>query len=424
MRTLVLLTSQYPFGTGEPFLETELPVITAGFDKIIIIAQDILHEKTRDTPGNYAVIRYNTTTGFRGYVRLPFLLLNNLSIFLKTYSDELSFRKSMSAGLALKKKFLLVKKIIKALQLKDFLKKRIRADNTHGQIVFYSYWLKTSAHAIAMLHCDNCIKISRAHGSDLYEEKNRLAYLPLFSLVSTSLNAIFFISEHGKQYFIDKTGTNKSGYILSRLGVNRNVPLPNNPDPRPEIFNIVSCSNILALKRIDLIINALEKIGPGKKIHWVHFGDGILREDMELLAREKLGEKPDISYTFMGQFPNNELLEYYSNNSINLFINTSSTEGIPVSIMEAQSFGIPVIATDVGGVKEVVSKGTGQLLPVNFSTSELADKIEYFINLADNEMEVYRNNALKNWENKFNATSNYLDFITKLNSILAFSTES
>ncbi|HKK42907.1 MAG TPA: glycosyltransferase [Bacteroidales bacterium] len=424
MRTLVLLTSQYPFGTGEPFLETELPVITTGFDKVIIIAQDVHHEKTRNTPGNYSIIRFNPTTEVSGYARLLFLVPSNLSIFLKTYYDELSFRKNKLSGLSVKKKIILIRKIIKGLQLKDFINKRLRSENIHGQIVFYSYWLKTSAHAIAMLHYDNCIKISRAHGSDLYEEKNRLSYLPLYSLVSSSLDAIFFISEHGKQYFIDKTGTNKSGYILSRLGVNRNEPLPIYTGRQPSIFNIVSCSNILALKRIDLIINALEKIGPGKKIHWVHFGDGILRKDIEVLAKEKLGRKTNISYSFMGQYPNHKLLEYYSTNNINLFINTSSTEGVPVSIMEAQSFGIPVIATDVGGVKEVVTEGTGQLLPVNLSTDELADKIEYFINMTDNERNIYRNNALKNWENNFNATSNYHNFITKLNSILASSTES
>jgi len=45
-----------------------------------------------------------------------------------------------------------------------------------------------------------------------------------------------------------------------------------------------------------------------------------------------------------------------------LFINTSSSEGIPVSMMEAQSFGIPILAMDVGGVREIVGPQTGRLL--------------------------------------------------------------
>ena len=48
-----------------------------------------------------------------------------------------------------------------------------------------------------------------------------------------------------------------------------------------------------------------------------------------------------------------------------MFINLSSSEGIPVSIMEAQSFGIPVIATNVGGSGEIVVSETGVLVDEN-----------------------------------------------------------
>jgi len=47
--------------------------------------------------------------------------------------------------------------------------------------------------------------------------------------------------------------------------------------------------------------------------------------------------------------PHNDVLNYYASNPVDVFINTSSSEGLPVSIMEAMSFGIPVIATNVGG---------------------------------------------------------------------------
>ena len=44
---------------------------------------------------------------------------------------------------------------------------------------------------------------------------------------------------------------------------------------------------------------------------------------------------------------------------VDLFLTVSANEGIPVSIMEAQSFGIPVIATDVGGISEIVNNVNG-----------------------------------------------------------------
>jgi glycosyltransferase involved in cell wall biosynthesis len=106
---------------------------------------------------------------------------------------------------------------------------------------------------------------------------------------------------------------------------------------------------------------------------------------------------------------------------VDLFINTSYTEGVPVSIMEAQSFGIPVIATDTGGVRELVKEGTGSLIPVDFSPLHLAKLIEKYSLLPAVEENKIRVNAFHNWNLNFNASSNYEDFIMQLNSIFASS---
>ena len=45
------------------------------------------------------------------------------------------------------------------------------------------------------------------------------------------------------------------------------------------------------------------------------------------------------------------------------FINVSSSEGVPVSIMEAMTFVISVITTDLGGNTEIVNEQNGWLLP-------------------------------------------------------------
>ena len=68
-------------------------------------------------------------------------------------------------------------------------------------------------------------------------------------------------------------------------------------------------------------------------------------------------------------YPKNTRIPFYSQIKstlgnylhIDLFINTSSSEGVPVSIMEALSVGIPIIATDVGGTKEIVTKTTARI---------------------------------------------------------------
>ena len=65
--------------------------------------------------------------------------------------------------------------------------------------------------------------------------------------------------------------------------------------------------------------------------------------------------------------------EYYRDTHVDLFISLSAQEGLPVSIMEAISFGIPVLAADVFGVPEIVTANTGCLVGVEDGTDEIGD---------------------------------------------------
>jgi glycosyltransferase involved in cell wall biosynthesis len=418
MKTLVLVTSQFPFGTGESFIGSEYPVLAQSFDRILIISQNVKHKKTRVTSENTIVYRYNPSTSILGFLYLPILLLVNFSVITKLIEEELDFRRSSGNRLTIKKFTILFKKTIKAVQLRDYIRETLLKEGIKESIIFYSYWLKTGAYAIAMLNYNRSIKIARAHGSDIYEEKTDTGYLPLLRFCAVKLDALFFASKDGKEHFERKINMDKSYFLVSFLGVNR-PDLDITKTMKSNKFVIVSCSNMIPLKRIDLIIHALADVKSDKEIEWLHFGDGILKNELSDIALKILGSLNRLTYRFMGHYQNEDLLKFYSANRIDLFINTSSTEGIPVSIMEAQCFGIPVIATDTGGVKEVVIEGTGSLLPVNFSSDDLTNLIEYYSGLTEEESETIGLNAIRNWESNFNATSNYKDFIMKVNSILA-----
>jgi colanic acid/amylovoran biosynthesis glycosyltransferase len=144
---------------------------------------------------------------------------------------------------------------------------------------------------------------------------------------------------------------------------------------------------------------------------------------LEQLADEILGKKKNIRFEFRGYVPIDEIYKYYSSSHIDLFLNTSFTEGVPVSIMEAQSFGIPVIATDVGGVSEIVTEGTGFLLPADFMPEDLAARIIHFMKMNSAEKSILRERVLSNWNQKFNATENYPEFISVVNRIFETSTK-
>lgn len=420
MRTLVFITSQFPYSAGESFIDAEFPILRQEFDKIIIISQNITGKMTRVLDEDITICRYNPSTSLAGLLLLPFVSLFNFGILSGMVKEEIIYRKSTGNRLTIKNRLTLIKKIIKAIQLRDFIRHKLHDEKIDDNIVFYSYWYKTGAHAIALLKYHNSIKIARAHGSDIYEEKTRQGYLPLLKFTAKNLDAVFFISENGRQYFSSKIKTESQSFIISHLGIVK-PEFEEVKIYKSDKYVIVSCSNMIPLKRIDLIIYSLEQIVSDKKISWFHFGSGILKEDLERLASERLGTLPNIEYSFMGQIANDELLKFYSLNKVDLFVNTSSTEGIPVSIMEAQSFGIPAIATDVGGVKEVVKEGTGSLLPVDFTPSALAKLIQYYADLSEEERKIISNNAFINWESNFKASDNYRDFMLKLNSIFASS---
>lgn len=417
MKTLVLITSQFPFGTSESFLESEFPFLNKNFEKIIIISQNVTAQKTRFVPESVIIHRYNPSSSFSEFLRLPILILLNFKTLFNLLHEEIGFRQETGSPVVLRNLLLLFKKVIKTLQLRDYIKVKLLKEGISRNIVFYSYWLKTGAHAISLLEYSYSIKIARAHGSDLYEERTISGYLPFLNFTAKKLNAIFFTSQHGMDYFSVKVKFKSDRFIVSRLGVNS----PGAEGVKaniPDEYVIVSCSNLIPLKRVERIIYALEMVRNSKKVLWLHFGDGDLRNELETLANDRLGSLKGISYRFMGHYLNKDLLEYYSLNKVDLFVNTSSTEGIPVSIMEAQSFGIPVIATDTGAVKEIVVEGTGSLLPVVFNTTDLSLMIEHYANLSVSENDNLRMNAIRNWESNFNAISNYNNFISKVNSIL------
>lgn len=415
MKTLVLITSNYPFGKSDPFPGTELPFLEKAFDRIIIISQNSRSEQTHKIPGQVKIFRYNTSTSPAGFLKLPLLLAENRKLIKSIFQKEISFRKTTGTVLSLSMKALLLRKIIKALQLRTFIIDMLRNENITRDIVFYSYWLNTGAHAISLLDYPGSIKIARAHGSDLYEEKADAGFLPLFPLVAENLDSIFFVSEPGKKYFMEKLISGKAGLNVSRLGISGPGPLLYNSGET--LFRIASCSNVIPLKRVHLIIEALELVKTGKKIHWTHFGAGSKLEDLKIRAAGLKAKNSNAEADLRGFIANEEIMDFYRQNKISLFLNTSSTEGVPVSIMEAQSFGIPVIATDVGGVSEIVTEGTGFLLPHDFKPEELAGKIEYFLNLPPAEEKKFREKAFRNWKQKFDASVNYPDFINSVNRI-------
>jgi glycosyltransferase involved in cell wall biosynthesis len=72
-----------------------------------------------------------------------------------------------------------------------------------------------------------------------------------------------------------------------------------------------------------------------------------------------------------GRFSQDGIRSFYREKEITCFISLSTNEGLPVSMMEAMAFGIPVVSTDVGGCAEIVTPETGVLLPKNYTHEDV-----------------------------------------------------
>ena len=120
-----------------------------------------------------------------------------------------------------------------------------------------------------------------------------------------------------------------------------------------------------------------------------------------------------VTYKFMGHVPNEQILQYYNDNKIDCLLLTSENEGLPVSIMEAESAGIPIIATNVGGISEMID-GNGLLLPANPTADEVADAIISCLTCSEDEKELMRRRSCEIWNSKFDAKCNAKTFVTYL----------
>jgi glycosyltransferase involved in cell wall biosynthesis len=289
--------------------------------------------------------------------------------------------------------------------------------------IIYTYWFKyeTLASLICKKYFNMPVKcITRTHGGDLYEFVQKNNYQPYKKWIDKYIDRIFFASKAGYDYYINLyAGTYKDKYILSRLGIENQYGFQetNNHLSVNRCLNIVSCSYMVPLKRIHLIIKALSEIND-ITIKWVHIGDGVEGDNLENLANILLKKKTNIFYNFIGFLDNDSIKKYYYDNYFDCFVSTTSSEGLPVSMMEVISFGIPIISSNVGGVSEIVNQETGILLNPDNCVEELINALHKIASMTIQETEKLRKSCRKYWEDNYRAETQYVKFVNNLKSLV------
>lgn len=275
-------------------------------------------------------------------------------------------------------------------------------------IVFYSYRFGVATFASIELKkfYKNSIVVSRGHGQDIFEFRNPYEYLPYRIPMLDRVDSLVFISDDGIEYMRNKYPTYASKFVVSKLGT-ADIDINHNLGRRP--FVIWTCSRIVPIKRLHLLAEALSQITFDVK--WVHFGEG--NDPAYVALVEDLTKKcpPNVEVDFRGFIDNQELRQIYVNEPSTIFLNVSSSEGLPVSIMEACSVGLPIVATNVGGTKEIVKNGiNGFLLKSDFKMDELVEVLTRVYEMSDEAYLEMTKSSRKIWENSFSSCNNYGQF--------------
>lgn len=149
----------------------------------------------------------------------------------------------------------------------------------------------------------------------------------------------------------------------SKISIIENgVPLPN--EKVNALIFTRKPHNILAITRFDNakntellipVIDALIELKEIGNFHFIILGKG----ETEQSFRQKVEEKEYSNYiTFAGTSSNPS--EYYLKSFC--YISTSKWEGLPLAVMEAMSYGLPVLATDVRGNNDLIDHGLSGFL--------------------------------------------------------------
>ena len=396
--TLVLLTSSYPFGTrSETFLENEVPILASRFDRVLILPS---HRKPgqRSLPNGVELVEMEWLEGWDRLARFR-ALADKAAINIST-SIVSAPREWVPYGRGLRTYCeVLAQSVLKARELSSFIETR-----RLGRALFYDYWFENSTLALAILKTSGQIPavVTRAHGYDLYDERWPSGRVPFRKFKMEGLDRVFPVSDFGRRYLEQKVPWASEQIEVQRLGV-RQHPIPARVEREAPL--VVSCGSLLPFKRFHLVPEVLELLG--RPVRWVHFGDGPDRHRVQAAAA-RLPNR--VSWELRGDVPNSDVIRFYKDEPVDAVVSLSVSEGLPVSMMEAISFGIPLVGMQAYGIPEIVTRETGICLPMDATATQAASALSEVLMPGRFDRDAIRRFFVNNYE----ASTNYNEFADAL----------
>lgn len=373
--TLLYIVNGYDGG----FPEAELPYLAKGDWQVIMLPRLPYSLEGRTLPKNVSV---SDCLQQGKWAKLPFLLHPEIfSLWHREYRRP-NGRKPSPQLKAFGKTAAIV------LHARNELWKLITQNELHkGPLAVYTYWYSEATIAAGMLRKEfpHLRVISRAHGGDLYPEQSPHGYLPFRYMRHELIDKIFPCSDDGLSSLLrddlspDKAETARLGTICP--------PEVCLPSPNGEIV-LYSCSGMAKVKRLSLLADSMAAFArsrPQLRVTWHHVGGGTGFERFREHAHASLHGVSNLQWHLHGMVTPEEVRQFLLSRPLDGLVSVSSSEGLPVSMMEALAVGLPLLGTDVGGVKEIVTPDSGILLPPSFTPEAFAAAVERLQEWKDEE---------------------------------------
>lgn len=225
--------------------------------------------------------------------------------------------------------------------------------------------------------------------SELFPEQKNVKKVLIENAKLVTASSTFLLNAIAEQGYKVR---NKS---LIYFGVDRKLfkPLPVQKPPKFRVGFVKHLNSYYGIEELVKAIEILLKKGSDAELHI--YGDGPLKQKLsDYIISHKLEQ-----YIFLfGEVDHQSLPEIY--NQFNVVVMPSiSQEAFGVAAIEAQACGIPVIASDIGGIPEAVANGETGILTEPGNVNQIAEAIETLMN--DEALRIKMSNNAVEWSKKF-----------------------